>query len=176
MRLDELMGALKLHDEGISELSDDDLEMSIGDIKDKIDVIGDLLSRLDSEAKRLKGRADEITKGRLVVENGIKRLKGYVAHSMHNSGFEKFPGEFYNVALQSKKMFKPKITNDNLTTKDFLALAEIDPNLVSSAGYKWDSKILNKTAKINETFCSKWTEKVETEFIVFRVRNISKKG
>jgi len=165
--LNGLLTVINLVDEGMIELPQSILTETIGCIKDKVDSIQEVLSRMKSEQERLKAEAEYFTQRRKELENAEKRLKEYIVYCLEKGGSEKLQGNRYTLTLQNRETIKAKDTE--IGSDAYIELNSLKPGVVKRQ-YSFDSHQLKALAIENSSVKSKYCEVSKTKFPMFRVR------
>jgi hypothetical protein len=166
--LNGLLTVISLVDEGMIELPQSILVETIGSIKDKVDGIQEILSRMKSEQERLKIEAEHFTQRRRELENAEKRLKDYVVFCLENGGSEKLQGNRYTLTLQKRETLKAR-PNIELGSDLYMELNMLRPGTVKRE-YSFDAHQLKALALENDMVKDKFCEISKTTFPTFRVK------
>lgn len=165
--LNGLLTCLALVDEGMIELPQSVLAETIGEIRDKVDNLQEVLSRMKSEQERLKLEAEAFTQKRRELEHAEKRLKEYITFCLENGGSEKLVGNKYTLSLQSREFIKAKPIE--LTSSVYIELNCLKPGVVKRE-YTFDAGQLKSLAMEDEAIKNKYCDVTKTTYPMFRVK------
>ena len=104
--LNELLNVLHRSDEEIEIFSQSELRETVGDIKDKVDNLKAVLLCMEADAERFRSQEVLFAAKKKAAQNGIRRLKEYVAFCMKENDTPKLYGEQYSVSLQKRTSLK----------------------------------------------------------------------
>jgi chromosome segregation ATPase len=165
--LNALLQDLTSVDEGMLDMSRSALAETVGEIKDKVDALQEVLSRMKSEQDRLKLEADLFTQKRRELENAEKRLKEYITFCLENGGSEKLVGNRYTLSLQSREFIKAKAIE--LTSAMYIEINSLRPGTVKRE-YSFDASQLKTLASENESIKSAFCDVTKSTYPMFRVK------
>lgn len=95
----ELVNALAALDDEIAAESFDPAQI-VGDLRDKVDALQNVISRMEHVGDWLRATAKPILERARQIESNRQNLRTYVAESMKNQNLEKVPGHAYYVRLR----------------------------------------------------------------------------
>lgn len=166
--LNSILTLLAAVDDGMIELSQSDMAETLGSLKDKVDGIYEVISRMKSEQDRLKSEIDNFTAKKKALENAEQRLKDYVVFAMDQDGNVKLQGNRYTLQMQSRELIKVKPFT-SLSTTQYVELNTLSPGVVKRE-YKFDTTLFKKLAAERKEVLDSYGEVSKTTFPVFRVR------
>ena len=138
----DLMAALYEAENELREMSQDDLTELLGNIRDKVDSVHDWIEKEKSEAERIKGHIQDLQRKKKAIENGVERLKLYVARVMADNDTPALFGQVWQVKIQERESIKAK----NIEIDSGLYLKYKD---VMKRTYSFDVMALKKAYKSN---------------------------
>lgn len=98
----DLLKTLNDSDQGLVELTDEDLVRLGEHLRDKIDTYKYMFEKFDGEIARHAARITELQERKRALEANKERLSSYLLYHMKEFGFEKLSGEDYVVKLQNR--------------------------------------------------------------------------
>ena len=104
--LNQLLTAIEDLEEGYLDLSREQIETLLGDVKDKVDNIHNFLGRLESDQERLAKDIKILQARKRALANTQDRLKEYVLFSMESNGALLLRGKTWQVKVQKRKTIK----------------------------------------------------------------------
>jgi len=113
----------------------------------KVDGCAEWLDKLDDEAKRAREYSRKFADHGRKKEAEAERFRSYILHAMEKNGFEKLPGEAFQVSIRtstSVEVSRPATAEDALSDNDEVTRTEIT--------YSWDKPALAKAMKSGRTF------------------------
>ncbi len=165
--LENLLQLMDDFDDGISNLSVEDMKEIVGEIvPEKVDgckrFIMSVESRMivvDNEIKHLQG----IKKS---MGSSLENFRKYVANTLENSGTSKLPGNKYILSLGKRKNLKA--LDFDVTSTEYMNFNMQRDNVVKRE-YKLNSKEFKKLCEENETVKNKYSEETISTFAQFRL-------
>ena len=103
MTLPEILGLMQAADEGMRNLSMDEMELLAGKLEDKVDAYKTYIEGCEKEAERLSARIKDFQAARRGIENRGDNLKKLLAFHMKAQGFPFLRGRDYKAVLGSSK-------------------------------------------------------------------------
>lgn len=135
----------------------------IGDLNGKVDGIKAKIDEWDAEIERLNHWENQISARRRVYANAIERLTNYVQFQMTQHGYEKLPGEIWEIKWRKNPprvdVHVPADANQFLRHRAFVK---------QETSYKWDKNKLKEALKAGQTF--DFAELVQESKITFGVK------
>ena len=159
----ELLATLTDADNAIIDLSFEDMEAVGSQLKEKVDSLEFILSKIESEKERLKSQIDRLSTAKSQIENKEKALKSYIKFAMESNGFEKLAGKNYSISFRSSESTIVKVEPDSSLFAKY-------PTLISRS-YSWKKTELKKALKdASNSDLTRFAETVENKNIQFKVR------
>jgi hypothetical protein len=101
----KLLTAIEDLEEGLLDLTEEQIKELIGDVRNKVDSIYEIITRLDSEEERLAKNIKTLTDRKRALANSRNRLKQYVVTSMETFEAPAIYGKVWDVKLQKRSKF-----------------------------------------------------------------------
>ena len=161
--LNELLTKLREADDGIIEMDIEQLEETLGSVKDKVDGIFEVISKLESEAERMKKLAKSFAVRQKSCENQVARLKNYITYSMDQDGATEIYGEIHQMKLVSRKT--QKVRDLIIGPEMFIKFQE-----VVRRDYSFDKNLLKEKAKADPERYQDLMETSESRHLRFSVK------
>ena len=103
MTLAGLLAKIQEVDEGMVELSNADLDDVFTSIKDKVDGIREMLSRLESEEERLDKIAKQFASKKKAISNSKARLKEYCVYILEKNETPQLFGHLWDMKIRKSE-------------------------------------------------------------------------
>lgn len=98
-----LLRTLEDAENGLIDASNDELKETLGDIRDKVDSVYEVHSRLCSEEKRLEAHIKDLTKRKKTVKKSVKRLEDYLLYCMEEADTKLLCGKYWDIKTSQRK-------------------------------------------------------------------------
>ena len=161
--LNTLLTKLREADDGIIEMDIEQLQETLGSVRDKVDGIFEVISKLESEAERMKKLAKSFAVRQKSCENQVARLKNYITYSMDQDGATEIYGEIHQMKLVSRKT--QKVRDLIIGPEMFIKFQE-----VVRRDYSFDKNLLKEKAKADPDRYADLMETSESRYLRFSVK------
>ena len=166
-----LMERLQDAENGMIELTPDEIKELLGDIKGKVDGVYEWVSRLDAEKERLADSIKKLQARKKAVENAKDRFKEYIGYTLTANDTPMLMGSMWSISAKPQEFIKAK-KDLELSIMDY-----IDANRsgdIVKREYKLDSAALKKAYEAEPEKFSKWVDKETKNVVRFSARKIEK--
>lgn len=141
--LDSLLGLLNAADDGLLEIELDEHLALIEQGKIKVDSYKYLIDKLESQADMMKKYKDDYAAQEKSLRNKRKRLLDHLLFSMHKNGFDKFPGNQFEVGIRkARPSVEMKLEASAIMKAKY-------PDLVRTE-YSWDKNKITEKLKLDD--------------------------
>jgi hypothetical protein len=166
---------LKILEEGINQADDNELEVIVGEIGQKVDSIKFVIDLFEKEAELFKTYKDQMANRQKCLLNAVDRLKSYVIKCLesHNTNFEL--GEKWVLRIKETTKVETKI--EEPSASHFMSMAMNYPGLIK-VSYSWDKNRLKSLLKEDENNDSlrEIGSLVRSKYVQFDTVNKASKG
>jgi hypothetical protein len=122
--------------------SDGELEVVVNQLPQKVDGCAQWVDKLADDAKRAREYARKFTEAARQIEAQADRFEGYVLRAMKKNGFEKLPGEAFQVSIRKSSSVS---TTRSPTADD--ALSDLGRFIRTKIAYEWDKAAIKDALK-----------------------------
>jgi hypothetical protein len=162
--LSYLLYLLQQSEQGLMEFDEDAQRALVEDLKDKVDSYKYIDSKFDAEIERLGNQIQDLIEAKRSMVRNKEKLRELMAWHMNEKGYDRLPGQEYQVTLVKKKDVVLKLPEANaqvfmLYGADFVKRT-----------YAWDNTAIKKAIKAGDEKFQGFGEEVETSHVQFRVR------
>lgn len=144
LSLAKLMDKVYEAEEGLLDLTQDDLKELFGNIRGKVDNTYNFLKHLEFSEMRVDADIKTLQNRKKTMQNAQKSLKSYLAHTLEVNDTPVIFGEMWQVKLQKRESIKAK--SIDLTSDHYLELNDRNHPVVNRS-YSWDAKALKSAYK-----------------------------
>jgi hypothetical protein len=159
----EMLLALQALEDELIELSNEDLQRLLGDIKDKVDAVHLWESKLKAEAERVGNEIKQLQIRKRTIDNSLKRFREYLAYSLEENNTPELIGKSWTIKLRQRKSVSVK---DEPTSDDYIKLLDINQKLVERS-YKWNANELKSAFKTDPETFGEYVNESTSKFIQF---------
>lgn len=99
----EILDLMDQHDSCLINLTDEDCQNLASFLMDKVDRIAYVKDKMEVMIDYFAAKEKEAKKIRTALENALDNLRKYIAFNMQNKGFEKLPGNDYQITLSKNE-------------------------------------------------------------------------
>jgi len=118
-----LLRTLEDAESGIIEASNEELKETLGDIRDKVDAVHEVHSRLQAEEKRLADHIKELTKRKSTVKKSIERLESYMLYCLDEADTTLLCGKNWDIKVSQRR--SEAVKEFEVNEKVFLELGPV---------------------------------------------------
>lgn len=129
-------------------LTSEELDIVVKQLPAKVDGCAQWVDKLTDDAKRAREYARKFTEAARQIEAQAERFLGYVKHAMEKNGFEKMPGDAFQVAVRQNP---PSVVTTRSPNADD-ALSELERFVKTKITYDWDKTAIKEALKAGATF------------------------
>ena len=104
--LNDMLSKLKAAEDELIELTDEDIADLLGDLKDKVDAIREVMLRMEVWEETIAAEIKELTARKKALGSSQDRFKAYMLHVMNENEFKQLPGQKYELKVMSRKAYK----------------------------------------------------------------------
>jgi hypothetical protein len=140
----ELIRRLTDDEEVGSNMSDDEYEVLVGNVVDKVDALRTVMSKMEAEAERLCKIKKEFELAQRQVEKNYERLKSYIIHVMSSNNQISLQGEKFK--LSYVKCEQIAVIDRPPTEDEYFRIAAKWPQAVRRT-LEWDKNAIKRIAK-----------------------------
>ena len=108
---------------GIIEASNEELKETLGDIREKVDAVHEVHSRLEAEEKRLEAHIKDLTKRKKTVKKSVKRLEDYLLYCMEEADTKLLCGKYWDIKVSQRR--SEAVKEFEVNEKVFLELGPV---------------------------------------------------
>jgi len=162
--LQSLLTTLSANDAGLLEMTPEQQESIVLALSTKVDSLHYIDEKFESEVVRVSKRIEELQTAKRVLENNKKRLRELVVFHMKQNGFERLPGENYQVALIKRKSIEYSI--DDKPSDEMI----FDRPEFIRTSYAWNKDAISAAIKADPETYAIFGRLVEKEFLKFSIR------
>lgn len=142
-----------------------DPQTIVGSVKDKIDSIHFVLSKMKSTTEYLKEIAKPITAKAKAIDVSRDRLREYVAFQMKEHGFENLPGNKFKASLRSNPERLVVIHENGPTTQEAMLFPHLTKTRIE---FDWDEEKILAAYQVGEVLPPEITIKsMQSFWVVF---------
>ena len=123
-------------------LTGEELEIIVNQLPQKVDGCAQWIDKLADDAKRAREYARKFGEAARQIEAQIERFESYVLRAMKKNGFEKLPGEAFQVSLRKSSSIA---TTRQPTADD--ALSDLGRFVRTKITYEWDKAAIKDALK-----------------------------
>ena len=161
----QMLTKLRELEDQLVDLSNDDLKILLGDIKDKVDGVQLWESKLKAEIERVADEIRLLKERKQTMENSLKRFREYLVFTLKANETPMIKGQIWDIKLRKRKLIKPK--DVDITSTDYLKLNHGEGRPVIDRVYKWNVSALKTAYTVEPETFKDYVVETETEFIQF---------
>jgi len=123
----------------------EELEVLVNQLPAKIDGCAQWEAKLADDAKRAREYSRKFAEAARQIESQLERFEGYVIRAMEKNGFEKMPGEAFQVSIRKSLSVNP---TRHPTADD--ALSDLSRFVRTKITYEWDKTAIKEALKAGD--------------------------
>ena len=164
--LNDMLSKLKAAEDELIELTDEDIAQLLGDLRDKVDAIREVMRRFEAEEAFLADEIKQLTARKKSVSGSRERFKAHMIHVMNEKEFKQLPGERFDMKIITRKVYRSIVAP---TAAEYLELQ--DEGLVKkTTTYAFDHSALTRAFKADPERLGAFMEEGTSQYIKFNLR------